>query len=316
MTDIYMKSGIIKKIEQKTGITDIVDLLGKQLTGSELNSLLLEVFDKQIELTDPALLLKKYCDNRFVQPAATDMIGLLSAELETLKFLKKHHFQPIELSPVSQLGSCSIVASVDQKKIISGVRNTEIMADATNALALHIAGLRKSGNNEGLLQFCTTHRHLRCQPFKEKRFTPHFKVGCLVSSGRDSGSYKFECENLYQHITTLSQLLAEVYKAKNIRFKLVKMGGYDDPENMFRTVSEYLKKKVEIPEIISNDVPEINNYYKGIKFKIVIEMNNADMEIADGGFVDWTQRLLGNKKERFLISGFGLGLLYMLSEQI
>jgi len=28
--------------------------------------------------------------------------------------------------------------------------------------------------------------------------------------------------------------------------------------------------------------------------------------IADGGFVDWTQRLTGNRKERLLISGFGV----------
>lgn len=28
-----------------------------------------------------------------------------------------------------------------------------------------------------------------------------------------------------------------------------------------------------------------------------------------GGFVDWTQKLLGNNKERLLISGFGLSLL-------
>jgi len=34
-----------------------------------------------------------------------------------------------------------------------------------------------------------------------------------------------------------------------------------------------------------------------------------EWEIADGGFVDWTQRLLGNRKERLLISGFGLELL-------
>jgi hypothetical protein len=30
------------------------------------------------------------------------------------------------------------------------------------------------------------------------------------------------------------------------------------------------------------------------------------VEIGDGGFVDWTQRLTGNRKERLLISGVGV----------
>lgn len=36
------------------------------------------------------------------------------------------------------------------------------------------------------------------------------------------------------------------------------------------------------------------------------------INIGDGGFVDWTQKLLGNKKERCLISGIGLDRLLMI----
>jgi hypothetical protein len=45
-----------------------------------------------------------------------------------------------------------------------------------------------------------------------------------------------------------------------------------------------------------------------------IEINGGEAEIADGGFVDWTQQLLENGKERMLISGFGLELLYKLRQ--
>jgi hypothetical protein len=41
----------------------------------------------------------------------------------------------------------------------------------------------------------------------------------------------------------------------------------------------------------------------------MVEINGREFEIADGGLVDWTQQLLGNHKERMLISGFGLQLL-------
>lgn len=46
--------------------------------------------------------------------------------------------------------------------------------------------------------------------------------------------------------------------------------------------------------------------------KTVIPIGDQEIDIADGGFTDWTQQLLNNKKERLLISGFGLSLLYQL----
>ena len=33
---------------------------------------------------------------------------------------------------------------------------------------------------------------------------------------------------------------------------------------------------------------------------MIIEINGVELEIADGGFTDWTQQLLENKKERLL----------------
>jgi hypothetical protein len=33
------------------------------------------------------------------------------------------------------------------------------------------------------------------------------------------------------------------------------------------------------------------------------------MNLADGGFADWTQRFLGNQKERLLVSGIGVELI-------
>ena len=30
------------------------------------------------------------------------------------------------------------------------------------------------------------------------------------------------------------------------------------------------------------------------------------LELGDGGFTDWTAQLLGNRKERLLVSGYGV----------
>jgi hypothetical protein len=43
-----------------------------------------------------------------------------------------------------------------------------------------------------------------------------------------------------------------------------------------------------------------------------IKVRGKTFEIADGGFVDWTQQLLQNKKERMLSTGIGFDFMYRI----
>jgi hypothetical protein len=317
-----MKEKIMENIAGKLGVPHIAELLADRLSGSELNSLLLEVFDRRTRNISPALLLQQYQVNRFVHPSTTDMISLLDWELQILRLLAGHAFRPVELSPAAQWGSCSVLGPVDQKKIISATRNTEIMADATNSLALYIAGIRRSGGTAAShpsdqtsagqpLRFCTVHRHVRAQELKEKIHTAHFKIGCMVTGGRDSGSFGFESTHLLEHFKALDQLFRDVFGISRIRFKLQRREGYKEGALLMERVMDHLKKNIRT-EIIFEDPPVTNNYYKGIQYKMIIVVGDHEIEIADGGFVDWTQKLLEDNKERLLISGFGLEIMYRL----
>ena len=46
-------------------------------------------------------------------------------------------------------------------------------------------------------------------------------------------------------------------------------------------------------------------YYRDVCFKVNALADGAVAEIGDGGFTDWTARLLANGKERLLITGYG-----------
>jgi hypothetical protein len=49
------------------------------------------------------------------------------------------------------------------------------------------------------------------------------------------------------------------------------------------------------------------DYYNEACLSISLQTAQGEtLELADGGFTDWTQQLLGNRKERLLISGIGL----------
>jgi hypothetical protein len=299
-------------------------LLAERLSGSELNSLMLAVYARRTERMDPAELLAQYHGNRLVQPTDVDMIWALEAELSMLRFYQERGFKAMGLSPVAVLGTCSVVAPVSQDKVISAIRNTEIVADATNCLALHIADRRKEGE-AGPMKFCTVHRHVRTQPFTDARLRPHFVIGCAVSAGRDTGNYGFECGALSEQVCLMIGLLEGEFGIRRFRLVLKRRGGYDEGSPLIDVVERTLRERLGEGAgsgdgteggrgvvIEREDEPAANHYYLGVQFKLYIGTENGEWEIADGGFVDWTQRLLGNRKERMLISGIGLELLYRM----
>jgi len=310
-----MPGKIGKIIAKRTGNEDLINILANELPGSDLNSLLLEVFARRAQQLSAPALLKQYEQNRFVQPAETDFIHLLERSLQTLQCLLQHDFKPLQVSPLSQLGTCSVMATVDQDKVVSALRNCEVMSDATNALALYISSQKKKQKNptgDAHIKYCTVQRHVRSQPFSLKGFSPHFTIGCMVSSGVDTGNYAFEKKAIGDHFAALADVLTNVFNAGPVRFKLQKREGY--PDAFIPAVFTYLQSKFPVTEITIDDTPGTNNYYSGLQFKAIITLPQGDFEIADGGLVNWTQQLLNNKKERFFISGFGLELLNKLEE--
>lgn len=302
-----MDQAIIQRIAQKCEGKNIVDALAV-LPGADLNSLLLEVFNRRSAATTAPDLLRQYKQNRFVKPGDMDTITLLETQLATLRLLEKLHFKTVTLSPVSALGSCSVLGTVSQEKVMSAARGTEVMADATNALALHIAELKQQGG-PAAMDFCAVQRHIRTQPLPSKAFTPHFTIACVVSAGVDKGSYGFECESMHKQTIAWMAVLKEVFGIHEMRLRFLHREGYPDAQALLETVSRSLTDRIPGLAIETIENSGANNYYTGLQFKVVIRVKEQEWEIADGGFTTWTQQLLGNKKERLLISGFGLELL-------
>jgi hypothetical protein len=198
------------------------------------------------------------------------------------------------------------------------LRGTEVLADATNAIALHICDLKQHNkevsNRSDLISFSTIQRHLRTQSISGKGFTPHFKIGCLVTAGMDTGSFAFEKDALNRHIGAMKELYINYHKVDAISFRfLCRKNGYDSSERLAEEVKNFVVRNhpgISI-EIITNPEKEID-YYKGIQYKVDIRVNGKTYEIGDGGFVDWTQQLLQNKKERMLSTGIGFDFMYRI----
>jgi len=309
-----MKKDISGHIISKLDLQDIVKVLSDELSGSELNTVLLDVFNKRVQQETPSSLLNKYEENKLVKPAPIDVLESKEDELRAYKLIAGKGFEPIELSPVAQLGTSSVMATVDQKKVLTALRNTEVQADPTNAIALHYASLKKKGELDNKIHnYSNISRVIRTQVFDNPNFTPHFIVLALISCGRDTGSFNFEKEELLKHLTT-SYEICKSYGVEQIWYEIIPCKGYDKQSTLITESVSYVQQKSSSLKIVIVEPQHDNNYYYGFRIKQQIMIGSNTIEIADGGLLDWTQQLLNNKKERMMTFGLGIQILYQLTK--
>ena len=311
-----MDKSILDRLAAETGVPGIVDILGEKLSASDLNSLLLEVFRRKTAQLSPSRLLRAYRQNRFVQPSEADAVAFGEFTLEWLKAARSAGFIPLELSPVAPLGACSVIGTVHQDKVLSALRGTEAVADATNVLALESAWRRKKeGFSPQALHFSVAHRHVRAQEIpKVPGFSAHFGILGLTSAGRDTGSFRFEKENLLRHIRFYKTFFEERLRITPVKIRLKALDPAAGENRLFQSVLLFMRQnELDWPVEVVESKQSEQEYYRLLQFKIAIPgPQGREIEIVDGGFTDWTQRLTGNRKERLLISGLGLELLYKM----
>ena len=297
-------SKIVNTILEKSGNEQWIAELTTSLSQSEISTLLLALSKQLTQQMSPNDLLNKYATNRFVKPSSLSPIKLKQVELAMLKLADREGFTPVELAPASLLGSCSVIAKVDQNNVVSAIRGVELMSDSTNMLAIYVAnGIKRKtiNNSDSDVHVCAACRVTRGQQFEGGHVVPHFGLFTLVSSGKDTGSYRFEKDALTRHIEYYLNYFGA--RAENeIKVTLCMRKGYTDSIGFMDRLYDHLSKQLRSCLLIANKEESDNRYYQGMNFKIDVN----GVSIVDGGFVDWTQQLLGNRKERLLISGAGI----------
>lgn len=299
-------SDILGRILYEIDCPDLVDRL-LHLSGSDLNSLLLELYRRRAEGLDARAVLKNYARNRFAEPSALDPVQYRELEAMLLSLARGCGMEPVLLSPVAPLGSCAAFGCVNQNKIVSASRGLEALADPTNMLALVLAERRGTGQwpADARAHLCATARVTRAQPFAGKNSFAHFGVFCAVSGGRDAGSYGCETALLMDQLAFYREMLAKKYGA-GLSVALRRRAGYKDADGFFDRMCALFEVRMPDVPIVRDEAPSDNGYYKGLNFKLYLRAGDERVEIGDGGFVDWLAQATGNRRERCLISGIGL----------
>jgi len=311
---------ILKRILHEAGSPELLEILTDRLSQADLQSLLLEVYRMRVVKLSPGRLLSRYAENRFVRPSGLKPLEVI--KFDSLAYsLLSDSFEPIELSPVCPLGTVSAVTNIDQNNTLTTIRNTEVCSDSTNVLALECASRRRialSGGTQNMqrIKLCASQRQLRTQMFNEPAAVPHFRLFGLVTSGRDEGHLKFEIENLIEHIEFYIRLLGEAGKlglvVEEKRFVITALD--EQYMDMLRSrVLDVLSSNYSELDLQVECNPEAaRGYYSQVRFQAFArDGSGEDLLLIDGGFTDWTQKLLSDRKERLLISGIGTERMFM-----
>src|SRR5712664_2223777 len=203
--ELSTRSGIIGRIERDSGVPHLADILSDRIAPTDLQSLLLEVYARRAKTRNPRALLDDHVSNRFTRPSTSNPNRLLEWDQIAFSKLPKL-FRHVELSPVCPLGTASVLSPISQDWTVSTSRNSEVVSDSTNVLALECAVRRReqknrSTDNAPSVHLATSHRLLRGQKISPRPgVLQHFRLFSLCSAGRDSGNLRFETEALLLHI--------------------------------------------------------------------------------------------------------------------
>lgn len=308
-----MSNPAINSLLSRVNQPDLLEKLAT-LSSSELNSLLMEVFRQDAAQVTPQDLMRAYQENRFVAPSSLDPIVFAKGEVELLDIASKRNFKALELSPLAPLGNCSAIGLADQNKIVSALRGTEIVADATNLMALESSVRRKSLSfSDEDVNLCAIHRHVRAQALTTKGHTAHFKIFCALTAGRDKGSHIFEKAAVLSHLEFYNTYLVDTLKMNGISVVIKAITGTQGDLQTSKAIFEHVKGRLGSMDLTFLEVPaDEHRYYRHTRFSINLDHNGMFVNLGDGGFVDWGMKLTSNAKELMFTSGIGFELLIKL----
>ena len=268
------------------------------LSPTDLQTLLLAVAKKRAAAVTPARVAQRWREDTFVKPSSEDPRVLSATEAELWARLPAE-FVGLELSPVAPAGACTAIAGVDQNRVLTTTRTSEVVSDQTVVLALE-AARRRAQDRESSAHLAATHRVLRMQRFPDG-YSQHFRLLALVSSDRDSGSGHTEAQLLVQHLRFYVSSLCAMFPTDLVRLRLTVLSDSVVAERVSDTVVPALGPLPENAQLIDDPArTRGREYYRDVAVRIDLLRDGNELEIGDGGFTDWTSRLLSDAKERCL----------------
>jgi hypothetical protein len=277
------------------------EALESGLTPTDLQSLLLEVMRVRARRVSSTRVLQRWRDDRFVRPSVHDPRATSRLEARLWELLPET-FVGLDLSPVAPLGTCSAVAPVDQNRVLSTIRGTEVLSDPTNGLAVEAADRRSRVGRRHRVDLAACHRVVRAQVPPGPGFSAHFRLFALVSSARDEGSGRVEAAMLVDHLRFWSRVLGEFAPHKQPRLTFTVFGTSVLAERFLDTIRPAVLGPSAVDLVADPKRTQGAGYYDQVAVGLRVHDDGQEVDLGDGGVTTWTAALLGDAKERCVVS--------------
>jgi hypothetical protein len=277
--------------------------LATTLSGSELQSVLLEVMQRRAKTRMPADVLSQYQRDPFCRPAAVDQRTSVAIDGHLLAAARG--FEAIELSPIAPFGVCSAVALTDQNRVVSALRSSEVASDPTNVLALECA-VRLRAAPASPVHLASCQRVVRAQPTpKLPGYAPHFRIFVLATAGIEAQGHAFTVDAFVRHVRTMQEALDRL-----------EQHGYAFGARRVDVLATAARASVadRIAERLGPNAarkPLEHPYYSGgLRYMLWVTSPSGDVvPLVDGGAFDWVSKLASNRRAVYVASGAGSQLI-------
>src|SRR5690242_10353315 len=279
------------------------------LAPSVLQSLLIDVHRRTATTVTPAEVLRRYRRDRFAVPAATDPRALARVRDAAFRLLPPG-VVPVEPSPVAPFGTAAALTGRGQAGVVATDRTLEVVADTAGVLALEAAVRRSAGPADGTVRLAATARVLRTQPFPPP-YQQHFELLALCTAGRSAPGFAFEAAALVEQIGFHVALATALCRdERRVRVEIADLARPGVETRLEPLVCAPLRSRHPEADIAIDPArTRAAAYYAGAAFLVSLTGAGGAVEFCDGGLVDWTQRLLADRRERLVVSGLGIDTL-------
>jgi len=284
---------------------------GRGESPSETRGELLALLRGQADRRRPSDLMRQYRDDGFVAPSPIDQ--RLSTALDRLALDAAPFAEALLLSPVTPLGTNSVVAPTSQDRTVSTIRTTEVVSDPTNVLALECAA--RLADSPEPVHLATVHQTMRAQSLTggKPSHSRHFRLFALAAAGRARPDDGFEVDAVERQLGAFDRFFdacaAELGFAFPDRRAIVRTA--PDGQALAERISGRIAERM--PHVETTTETLESTYYDGLRVGFGAHDPAGDfVEIADLGRFDWVARLRSDRRLRFVASGLGIQLVPLL----
>jgi hypothetical protein len=310
-----MEPGLRRRLERAVDVDAAVALLGEHLARRDAAALLIAAHRRRTSATGVRDVLRQWQDDRFVQPSAVP--PALTREIDRLAArLLPVGFEEVELSPLCPLGTTRALAGIDQARVVSTIRHTDVVADQAAVLALE-AARRVAADHAPAnapappMRLWSSHRVVRADPPRTPGHRASFRLIALCTAARAGRRDAVELDALSEHLAFHVALLAALPEvglpSPGVRCAVTPLPGGPPAAAVEERVLEPLRAR--FPDVALELDPgreQGRSYYSRAAFAVAIRTPDGERHaVADGGFTDWHATLLSDRRRRLLTSGIG-----------